>query len=182
MSDSPEPEIIPPRPRGRPRKTTGEPDPSLLRDANPDGDAPAAAARKPKSRASKADRIAAMADDIEGAHELMALMLGMPFLAIDATQAARLAKPAFECCQKYGFEGGVGPELKLLFASAAVYAPMAVQVGRELQRRRSEAAQPGNPSPGAGSPASQPEPEMPAGGMAFGMGASDLNGHASRDS
>lgn len=175
---TPEPEIIPPRPRGRPRKIIG-PDP-LLKDANPEA-AAKSSDHKPHGRASKASRVASMAEDIQGAHALMALWFQMPFLAINDTQATALAIPAVDVCQKYGFDGVIGPELKLLFAAAATYAPLAVLVNHELARRRAEAARPAGQDPPPAPPSSGSSPEAdPAAGMMFGMGAT-ANGHASRD-
>ena len=135
-------EIIPPRPRGRPRKASNNPDPALL-DITPDAEQPSDARKKrPASRKSKADKIAEMAEDIKGAHELAAIMLGMPFLAIPDDKAMRLAKPAYETAAKYGWDGGIGPELKLAFAMASVYGPLAFQVNLEVLRRKSQAARP----------------------------------------
>lgn len=142
MSDDVEPEIIPPRKRGHPRANgVNAPDVTLL---NPDSGDGAATTRRPRSRRSKADKIAEMADEIEGAHELMAAMLGMPFLSIGHDRALRLAMPAHAVATKYGWDDGLGrwPEIKLIFAMGMIYGPLAGQVHMEILRRKAAAAEP----------------------------------------
>jgi hypothetical protein len=147
-------EIIPPRRRpGRPRRNgLDAPDVTLL---HPDGEE--GAKKKPRSRRSKADRIAEMAEEIKGAHELMAAMLGMPFLAISEDSARRLAGPAHAVAEKYGWTSGLDnwPEIKLLFVLGAVYGPLTVQVQQEILRRKADAAHPAHAHPPGAAPAAE---------------------------
>lgn len=139
--EQPNAEIIPPRPRGRPRKNAG-PDPELLTDARvTDADA------KPKQgRRSRAVKVEDLARDIMGAHEFIAAVLGMPFLRVDETQAMKLASPTYDVAAKYGWDGVIAPEWKLLLAAGWVYGPMAIQARNEILRRQAEAAKDATPA------------------------------------
>lgn len=102
---------------------------------------------KKKPRTSSADATAALAQQVQGLHQLAALALGIPELQIAPNEAQLLAGALDNVAQQYGLElgGKSGAVLQLAAACAAIYVPRFLHVKARAdaarQQARAEAAQ-----------------------------------------
>jgi hypothetical protein len=135
------PIIEPPTKRGpgRPKKSEAAApvSPSL------DAQTPAAAKGKPgrKPKASKKMEPDALARQVEGLHQLMALALGVPELALQSQEAAMLGGAIAAVCDEYdlSLSGKTGALLQLAAAAAMVYGPRFVAVGQRVKQAQARA-------------------------------------------
>ncbi len=81
----------------------------------------------PKKKAPSSDQtVANLAAQLEGMHQLAAMMFGLPELQLDSREAAMLAKGIEGVAREYGWElkgGKMVATLQLLGVSAMVYVP-----------------------------------------------------------
>lgn len=76
---------------------------------------------------------------------MASMLTGLDALKINPQQAALLAEPAFEVCEKYGLSADyfLGPEISLCVAAALVYGPMMKLLQAEVEaKRRAATARP----------------------------------------
>lgn len=113
------PETEKPKPRrGRPRKN-----PELLAEEIP-GKAPAASRPRKTAKGKGADA-EALAQQLVGIHQIVAMVSGIPEAQISEEEAGHLAKGITAVCDEYGLSlgGKTGAALQLAAAAAMIYGP-----------------------------------------------------------
>ncbi len=118
----PGPEIVTPkRGPGRPRKN-----PEQVKTESVGGASGEAKKSKPgKSKLFREEDKTALADQIKGLHEIVAMMTGLPFVAINEKEALMLSHGIVAVAEEYGLSltGKTGAFIQLLGAAGLVYGP-----------------------------------------------------------
>lgn len=134
------PEVVPeaekPKPRrGRPRKN-----PELLTEEIP-GKAPAAS--KPRKTAKgKGVDTEALAQQLVGVHQIVAMVSGIPEVQINEQEASHLAKGITAVCEVYdlSLDGKTGAALQLVAAAAMIYGPRIWAFTARVKSERAQSA------------------------------------------
>ncbi len=132
-----------PRKRGRPKGSTNKANTSekpeiekLLDEQNgtvPESEKPQAKKRGPKG-GTKAS-VEAMANQLVGVHQLVAMVTGIPEIQIAPQEGVALAGAIQNVCDEYGLSisGKTGAALQLLAAAAMIYGPRALAIHQKVR-------------------------------------------------
>lgn len=127
------------RGRGRPKKTETVEKPQIeqiLDEQNgtaPESEKPQAKKRGPKG-GTKAS-VEAMANQLVGVHQLVAMVTGIQEIQIAPQEGLALAGAIQNVCDEYGLSisGKTGAALQLLAAAAMIYGPRALAIHQKIQ-------------------------------------------------
>lgn len=135
-------QIEPPKKRrGRPPKN-----PDILTEKVDGAEASGQSAARPRKTAKgKATDVGALAQQLVGVHQLVAMVAGIPEAQIAPQEGEHLAKAIVAVCDEYGLSvtGKTGAALQLFAAAAMIYGPRvwAFNVRVKTERENAAAAQ-----------------------------------------
>ena len=104
---------------------------------NPDG-SPVAKPEKSKSR--KASDVEAFAKQIQGIHEMIALITPFPEMRLSESESVMMAKALDAVAEEYGLEldGKTGAAIQLIGAAAMIYGPRALVIRARIAKMKAE--------------------------------------------
>lgn len=130
----------PQRRRGRPRKN-----PELTTESVGASSGGSAGRRPGRTSKAQQDKITDLAHQLVGVHTIVAMVTGIPEMAIQPQEAESLARGITAVCDEYGLsvDGKTGAALQLVAAAAMVYGPRAYAIyarGKATEKARAQAA------------------------------------------
>lgn len=127
-----------PKKRGRPSNAS-----KVLEAAQVPGDsAPKVEKPKPRAKKNEADAIN-LGNQLVGVHQMIAMVTGLPEIAIHEKEGEALAKGLLAISEEYGLalDGKTGASLQLFAAMAMIYAPRVYAVTRRFKAEKQIALQ-----------------------------------------